>query len=82
MCAPDIKQDNFVSGSLAQVEHVGGHFSELLTRETNSGDWRLRCCCRRPPGRTKTTQKGGKKDAIKQRLPQIYIYIETLANLT
>lgn len=75
MCEADIKQDNFVSGSLAQVKHVGGHFSELLTWETNSGDWRLSSCCRRPPGRTKTTQKGEKKDAVKQRLTQIYIYI-------
>lgn len=77
MCAPDIKQDNFVSGSSAQVKHVGGRFSELLTRETNSGDWRLSCCCRRAPGRTKTTERGGERCYKTKTTTDIYLYINT-----
>ena len=56
MFEPDIKQIKR-HVLYAAVRHIAGYSSEPLTWETNSGDWGLSGCCRRPPERREERQK-------------------------
>ena len=59
MFEPDIYQIKKArsSRSVREVRHEAKYSSEPLTWETNSGDWRLSGCCRRPPERRKDDRK-------------------------